>query len=356
MVRSTEGEGDRVGRLDKNAACRPDRPHPQRKGASTSPARTRERSPQNHDALSTTFLNAFPAANRRQFSHDDLDTAGRSDTAHAQPCAASAARSAWSIADAPPAAARSRNTSSAAPAISFAFSASTRSSSFVVIPRPILMKNADRFIFWNRARLKNPSVAGVCGTVRITKSARGSSSSSASGLCSSATPAGADVRRASVASTRHAERRQQPRRLRADPADADDQRGRLRQMHHIAGLPRRLLPLAAQLLRNVHVQPAREGQHESHDMRADMIVEDFPEIGDLHRVRDQFGIVITRRRRDLRRLQPAQFRRPCQQVRPSAGRTRHRHRRSPAPPSRRPPPARRAPRALRRPAGRPSRA
>ena len=37
-AQSAEGEGDRVGILQKNAACRPDHPHPRRSRASTSPA------------------------------------------------------------------------------------------------------------------------------------------------------------------------------------------------------------------------------------------------------------------------------------------------------------------------------
>ena len=49
------------------------------------------------------------------------------------------------------------------------------------MPRPMLMKNALRFISLNRARFIKPSVIGVCGTVSTTKSARGSSESSAVG-------------------------------------------------------------------------------------------------------------------------------------------------------------------------------
>ena len=104
---------------------------------------------------------------------------------------------------------------------------------------------------------------------------------------------------------RHAERRGQPRGLRADAADTDDQRGRLRQMHDTAVLAR-LLPLAAELLRDEHVQPAGEGQHESHDVRADVVVEDFAKVGDRQRMLDQLGIVVSRGRCDLRCLQPAQ--------------------------------------------------
>src|SRR6202012_494739 len=39
-VQSTEREGDRVCTLRSTAVCRPDHPHPRRKGASTSPARS----------------------------------------------------------------------------------------------------------------------------------------------------------------------------------------------------------------------------------------------------------------------------------------------------------------------------
>ena len=109
----------------------------------------------------------------------------------------------------------------------------------------------------------------------------------------------------------HAEGAGEPRHLGADAADPDDQRGRLGQMHG-AGVARHLLPLALQLLRQIDMQAAREMQHEGHDMRADMVVEDLPEIGDDDRVLDQLRIVVAGRRRDLRRLQPAQLLRPCQ--------------------------------------------
>ena len=107
--------------------------------------------------------------------------------------------------------------------------------------------------------------------------------------------------------TLHAERGGKPRRLGADPADADDQRRRLGQVHDGVVLARRRLPFAAQLLRHVDLQAARKGQHEAHDVRGDVVVVDLAEIGDLHRVRDQLGIIIAGRRRRLRRLQPAQI-------------------------------------------------
>ena len=70
------------------------------------------------------------------------------------------------------------------------------------MPRPMLMKNALCFIRWKRARFMKPSVSGVWGTVRMTKSARGSNVSSAAGSWSSATPGGASRRRASTPITR----------------------------------------------------------------------------------------------------------------------------------------------------------
>ena len=57
------------------------------------------------------------------------------------------------------------------------------------------------FIASKRAAFIMPSVSGVCGTVRITKSASGSSSSSASGGCSSASPSLSSLRRASMPTT-----------------------------------------------------------------------------------------------------------------------------------------------------------
>ena len=114
------------------------------------------------------------------------------------------------------------------------------------MPRPILMKNAVRFMRWKRARFMKPSVAGVCGTVRITKSARGSSASSASG------PMELGHARRRLAAARvdadhaHAEGGGEPRRLGADAAHAHDERRRLGQVDH-AGVVRLPAPLAAKL-------------------------------------------------------------------------------------------------------------
>ena len=76
----------------------------------------------------------------------------------------------------------------------------------------------------------------------------------------------------------HAEGLAQARRLAADAADAEDQRGALGQVHD-AGVERARRVLAAHLLRQVVVQAAREREHERHDVRADVIVEDLAEIG-----------------------------------------------------------------------------
>ena len=103
----------------------------------------------------------------------------------------------------------------------------------------------------------------------------------------------------------HAECLAQARRLAADAADAEDQGGALGQVQD-AGVERSRRILAAHLLRQVGVKIAREGQHERHDVRADVIVEDLAEVGDLNRVRDQLGIVEASRRRGVGRLQPAQ--------------------------------------------------
>ena len=62
-------------------------------------------------------------------------------------------------------------------------------------------------------------------------------------------------------------------------------------------------------LRQVVVEPAREGEHEGHDVRGDVIVEDLAEIGDRDRVRDELGVVVAGGRRGLRRLEPAEPRR-----------------------------------------------
>ena len=55
------------------------------------------------------------------------------------------------------------------------------------------------------------------------------------------------------------------------------------------------------------MQPAREGENERHDVRADMVIEDLAEICHHGGVRDQLGVVPAGRRGRLRRLNPAQL-------------------------------------------------
>ena len=148
-----------------------------------------------------------------------------------------------------------------------------------------------------------PWVSGVCGTVRMTKSASGRRLSSASGPSSLDTPGGRLAPPRVDADHAHAEGLRQPRRLAADAAHAHDQRGGLGQVHH-AGIGRRGPPLAPELERQVVVEPAREREHEGHDVRADVVVVDLAEVGDHHRVRDQLVVIVAGGRRGLRRLEP----------------------------------------------------
>ena len=98
-------------------------------------------------------------------------------------------------------------------------------------------------------------------------------------------------------------------------------------MHDRAVFARCRFPLPALLLRQVDLQPAREGEHEAHDVGGDVVVIDLAEIGDLDRVGDQLRVVVAGRRRRLRRLQPAQLLRFRQQIGRdrAVGRLRQRH-------------------------------
>ncbi len=60
-----------------------------------------------------------------------------------------------------------------------------------------------------------------------------------------------------------------------------------------------------QLLRQILMQPAREGEDERHDVRADMVIEDLAEICHHGGVRDQLRVVPAGRRGRLRCLNPA---------------------------------------------------
>jgi hypothetical protein len=105
----------------------------------------------------------------------------------------------------------------------------------------------------------------------------------------------------------HAEGVREPGGLASDAAHPHHQRGGLGQVHH-PGVDRRRLPLAPELQRQVVVQPAREREHEGHDVGADVVVVDLAEVGDHHRVRDQLAMVVAGGWGRLRSLQPAEAR------------------------------------------------
>ena len=142
-----------------------------------------------------------------------------------------------------------------------------------------------------------------------------------------ARPGGASRRRASTPITRMPKAAASRAASAPMPPTPDDQRRRLGQVDHAAVSMRLRPPLAPELLREIVVQPAREREHEGHDVGADVVVVDLAEIRDDGRVRDQLRIVEARRRRGLRRLQPAQPRGACSGARPAACRTRPRRRR-----------------------------
>jgi len=103
----------------------------------------------------------------------------------------------------------------------------------------------------------------------------------------------------------HPEGGGEPRGLRADPAHAHHERRGLGQVDD-PGVERRRAPHSLELSRQVQVQPAREGQEEGHDVRADMVIVDLAEIGHDRRVRDQLRVVPPGGRRRLGRLDPAE--------------------------------------------------
>ena len=154
----------------------------------------------------------------------------------------------------------------------------------------------------------------MCGTVRITKSACGKSEFELVGPVQFGNPRRGFAAALVDADDTHPERGGEPGDLAADATDPDDQHGRLGEVNHALVL-RRLFPFAAQLLRDVALQPTGEGQHERHHMRGDMVVVDFAEIGDLDGVGDQLRIIIAGGRCRLRRLQPFEPPRLAQQRR-----------------------------------------
>ncbi len=104
----------------------------------------------------------------------------------------------------------------------------------------------------------------------------------------------------------HAEGSAQSGGFGTDPPDTDDQRRRLRKVDD-SSVQWIRSPLMPHLEREVMVQAAGEGEHECHDVRGDMLVEDAPEIGHDHRVLDELREVEPGRRRNRRRLKPLQL-------------------------------------------------
>ncbi len=93
----------------------------------------------------------------------------------------------------------------------------------------------------------------------------------------------------------------------------DDERGRFRQVDD-AGVQRRRGPFVADLVRKIVLEAAGEGEHEGHDVRGDVVVEDAAEVGDRYRVGDELRRVIARWRGDGRPLQPLQLARHTHQL------------------------------------------
>ena len=167
---------------------------------------------------------------------------------------------------------------------------------------------------WKRARFMKPSVAGVCGTVRMTKSARGSSVSSASGLCSSATPGGDEtcaVHRSPARSCRTPRQAvQSPRRCRPHrrsarwlPADARRRGSRAGFFH------------SRRSCCGIYTCRPRANASTKAMMCALMwSLKISRKLVTVSECCDQLGIVVSGSRRGLRRLQPAQPLRLRQQV------------------------------------------
>ena len=163
------------------------------------------------------------------------------NTGHAQPCEGLKERSASSTTDAPPAMVQSHKH----PARRGDFPGVQRGDEVVQFRRHSAT-DTDEERGWFHF-LKARAVEEALGrrrvrTVRITKSARGTTRP-ARPACAVPPRPPVPMSAGHPSPARHPERRQQPGRLRADAADADDQRRRLRQMHHVAGFLAGLLPL-----------------------------------------------------------------------------------------------------------------
>ena len=173
------------------------------------------------------------------------------------------------------------------------------------MPRPMLMKNALRFIRRNRARFIKPSVEGVCGIVSTTKSARGSSESSAAGSCSSATPGGASPRRASTPMTCI------PNAAASRPVSAPIPPT---PTISIVASGRCTTPVSCGAGRHSRFSccgrywcsPLSERENVRHDVRTDMVIKNLAEVRHDRRVRDQLRVIPASRWRCLRRLNPTQ--------------------------------------------------
>ena len=140
---------------------------------------------------------------------------------------------------------------------------------------------------------------------------------------------------------RHPERRQQPRRSSAPipptPTISAVASGRCTTSPASCEA---FFHFAPRLPGDEHMQPARERQHESQDMRTDMVVEDFPKVGDTAMdVRSTPGGNTQPPERSAVPVASATAW-PSPADRPRSARTLHPHRRSPARRSRHPPPAR----------------
>ena len=105
---------------------------------------------------------------------------------------------------------------------------------------------------------------------------------------------------------RHAELGAQARGLAADAAHTDHHRRGLGQVD--GGVA--LAPDSLNLLRDVDLQPAGEGQQQRHDMGADVVVVDLAGVGDHHLTVDKRLSIVPGPRAGLGTGDPAEFLRP----------------------------------------------